>query len=284
MKTLRLAALILGASFLALAAPASTPTGSIEFEVRVTPSGGLAEPVRGLPFYLLRKSFRDIQKEASASVPKPNLDAFVDGLSVSKELKAWMKQHHSVSLAGEDFLRSLKPDDVLRVPEFWAAYLARNTVQTSFGFPTPKYHLRDRKRDPQKYARLKSEYRTAVRKYLAANPQSVDGMDLNLNSIDPSHQWTDLNARRVPEVRRRALDLAHTRYFVAQAETDLNGHGEMTGIPPGAYWLSTLEIEAQVGDARARWDFPVFVRPGPVTRIELSNFNAVEPSRPKPAP
>ena len=44
--------------------------GSIEFVARATPSGGLEEPVRGFPFFLLNRSFEDITKEADAAFPK----------------------------------------------------------------------------------------------------------------------------------------------------------------------------------------------------------------------
>ncbi len=84
-------------------------TGSIDFVARATPSGGLDEPVRGFPFFLLSKSFDEITREAEAAYPKPDFDAEVDKLQVSKELKAWMKKNHMMQLSGEDFIQKLKP-------------------------------------------------------------------------------------------------------------------------------------------------------------------------------
>ena len=55
-------------------APAS---GSIEFQARIQPTGGRLEPVRSLPFYLLRKSVADIHKEAEQAEPPTDLDGFV---------------------------------------------------------------------------------------------------------------------------------------------------------------------------------------------------------------
>jgi hypothetical protein len=49
--------------------------------------------VRGITFYLLRKSFDDIGKEAAVTYPLVAMDAFIDKLDVSKELKAWMKKN-----------------------------------------------------------------------------------------------------------------------------------------------------------------------------------------------
>lgn len=256
--------------------------GSIEFVARVTPSAGRAEPVRELPFYLLSKSFQDIRKEADATEPKPDLNAFVDKLEVSPELKAWMKREHSVSLSGEDFAHRLKVNDVMKVPEFFNAYLERNVGDRSLNFPQPKFRERDRTRDPAKYQKQVEEYHEAIRKFLEANPQSADAIEVSLMPIDPRPQWDRLLSQRLPVIRRRAANLAETRYLVARTETNLDGHAALLGIPPGDYWLSTLEIDATIGDIRLRWDTPVSVRPGEVTRVELSNSNAVEPHRPSP--
>ncbi len=262
--------------------PAGAQTGSIEFVARVTPSGGVAEPVRGLPFYLLTKSFQDIRAEADLSEPKPDLESFVDKLNVSPELKAWMKHNHSVSLSGEEFIQNLKAADILAVPEFFDAYLLHNAGNEAIGFPSPKYRERDRQKDPAKYDRQKQEYREAAKKYLIANPHSVDGMDLHLMPIDPSRAWHQLESKRLPVVRRRALDAAQSRYLVARTETDLEGRGVLRGIPPGNYWLGTLEIAAEIGDTWLAWDTPVAVRPGEETRIELSSVNALDLHKPAP--
>jgi hypothetical protein len=59
---------------------AGPKAGAIEFVARVTPTAGRAEPVRQLTFFLLRKSFADIQKEVEETEPKPDLDRFIEGL------------------------------------------------------------------------------------------------------------------------------------------------------------------------------------------------------------
>ncbi len=103
----------------------SAPPGSIEFEARAMPTGGRAEPVMRLSVSLLRKSFAEIQKEAEQSEEKTDLGKFVDALSVSKELKAWMKRTRSVELSGEEFYKRITTKDIFDVPEFSAAYMAR---------------------------------------------------------------------------------------------------------------------------------------------------------------
>jgi hypothetical protein len=258
--------------------PAKAQTGSIEFTVRATPASGIGEPVRGFPVYLLSKSFQDIQREAAASYPPADMNAFIDKLDVSKELRAWMKKNHWVQLSGDDFLKKLKPQDIVTVPEFRSAYLERSDGAISPDFPKAKYKPVDKKKDPAKYERLSKQYHEAVERYIEQNPQSKDGMDLDLMDVDPSAKWQEVTAKRGPEIRRRSMDLAQSKYFVAQTETNLQGEGFIDGVPPGTYWLSTLDLHAEVGDVRPQWDVAVTVRAGRTAHVLLSNVNAIQPS------
>jgi hypothetical protein len=251
-------------------------TGSIEFVAQATPASGIEEPVRGFPFYVLTRSYQEIQKEAQASDPAPNLDAFIDKLDVSKELKAWMKKNHSVQLSGDDFVDKLTPEDVVTIPEFYTAYLQRSQGAESPDFPKAKFKPVDKTKDPEKYDRLSAEYHQAVKKYIDQNPKSKEGMDVDLLDQDPTSKWQELVAKRTPEIRRRTMELAQSKYFVAQTQTNLQGQGFLNGIPAGTYWLSTLDLNAEVGDVRARWDVPVTVRPGQTARVVLSNVNSVQ--------
>jgi hypothetical protein len=267
------------AALLALTIPAAAQTGVIEFTVQATPASGRSEPVRGFPFYLLRKSYADIAKEAEASQPKADMDAFIDRLELSPEMKAWMKRTKSVSLSGPTFTHRVKIDDMMNVPEFYRAYIELNAGDLAIGFPTAKYREKDRLSHPQKYAKQKAEYRDAVRHFLASNPQSADALDLRLTDIDPSHRWEQIEAQRVAEIRRKKHEFAETRYLAGRADTDLEGNGSFRGLSPGQYWLSSLDLDASIGDVHLRWDTPVIVRAGETARIELSNINAVEPQR-----
>ena len=74
--------------------------------------------------------------------PKPDMDGFIDKLEVSPELKAWMKKNHWVQLSGEDFIHKLKPQDVMDVPEFYDAYINRNSGDETVNFPKPKLQAR----------------------------------------------------------------------------------------------------------------------------------------------
>lgn len=265
------------AALAALAAPAAAQNGTIEFVARVAPTGGVQEPVRGFPFFLLSKSFVQISKEVDAADPKPDMNAYIDKLDVSPELKAWMKKYHWIQLAGEDFIHQLKPDDILGVPEFRKAYMERNASDKDAAFPKAKVKPSDAQKNPEKFERLSKEYTDAVKKYIQQNPDSVDGIDLGLTDIDPYPKWQSLLGRRGPEIHRRALDLAQSKYLVAQTQTNLQGQGFINNVPPGTYWISTLDATADVGDVRPRWDVPVSVAPGQTEYVALSNVNSVPP-------
>lgn len=253
---------------------AAAQNGSLQFVARITPSGGIDEPVRSFPFYLLSKSYADIQKEAAVMAPGANMDAFIDGLDLSKEMKAWMKANQWVNLSGENFVKKLKPDDVMKVPEFLHAYVERMIGDSTVVFPTPKYKPEEKTKDPEKYARLRKQYLDSVRAFLVQNPTSTDGIDLSLEDVNPGHKWDMLKAQGQTDTRRETRQLAQAKYLIARADTDLQGQGYIRGLRPGTYWLTTLDVDATAGDARERWDVAVTVRPGGPTFLTLSNVNA----------
>lgn len=84
------------------------------------------------------------------------------------------------------------------------------------------------------------------------------------------------------ELHRHTIELAQSKYLIARTDTDLQGQGSLRGIAPGTYWLSTLDIVAQAGDARQRWDVRITVPPGKTSYVTLSNINAVQPPRATP--
>jgi len=270
--------ILLSAVALAFVLPASPQNGSIEFVAQATPTDGLQEPVRGFPIFLLSKSYEGICKEVSATTPPPDMDGFINKLDVSKELKAWMKKNHWVTLSGEDFIHKLKVPDVMDVPEFYKAYRERNAGDEASNFPDPKFKASDQQKHPEKYARLQKEYADAIRAFMEAHPESIDGIDGNLTDVDPSPKWNEIVGKHDTMVRQRGLNLAESRYLVARTETDLQGQGFLRGVPPGTYWLSSLNVAAEVGDAHPKWDVPVTVQPGKTEYVALSNANALPPS------
>jgi len=280
MKTVLGIALFLGLGILGFASGAAAQAGSIEFVARATPSGGLEEPVRGFPFYLLSKSFDDIEKEVDRASPKPEMNAFIDKLDskYSPELKEWMRKNQWVSLSGEDFTRKLSPTDILTVPEFRKAYMEQNAGDQSADFPKPKVKPSDQKKNPDRFAKLSAEYEETVRRYIDQHPSSIQGIDLNFREIDPGLRWNALVGKRLPDIHRRAIQLAQSTYLVARAETNLQGQGYVPSVSPGTYWISTLDEPAVVGDRRSMWDVPVTVRPGETEYISLSNGNAFRPA------
>jgi hypothetical protein len=280
MKSAVLAMVFSAVALLAVSPRAVAQTASIEFVARATPTGGLEEPVRGFPFYLLTKSYEDISKEVDAAYPPPDKNAFIDKLDVSKELKEWMKKNHWIALSGEDFTHKLKTADIMDVPEFFKAYMDRNSGDQAAGFPKSKAKPSDKVKDPAKFDKLTTEYMDAIRRYVTQNPMSIDGVDLGLEDINPGPKWDALVEKRVSDIRRQVPHLAQSKYLVARTVTNLDGQGFLRGIPAGTYWLSTLDVAALVGDARPRWDVAVTVKPGETAHVALSSVNAEPPPPP----
>ena len=268
-----------GCFFSLRAAPvAAQSAGNVEFVARVEPAGGEAEPVRQLTFYLLRKSVEDIRKEALQAAPFSTVDQYIDTLSVTPELKAWMRKHHSVRLTGEAFIKSLTADDIVDTPEFFTAYMTHNEAFRGVGFPEPKYKEKDKEANPEKYKDQKDMYEAAVRKYIGGHMSSLEGMDLELVDLNPYPRWEALVRKQRQTLDARAFQVAEQRYLVARTQTDLDGHGAFAGVAPGNYWIGMFGTEAISGDVRLHWDFPVTVRPGRTASVELSNVNAAPPS------
>jgi hypothetical protein len=267
--------LLTGLTFLLPAHLAAQSTGRVEFQARVAPTGGQPEPVRQLTFYLMRKSFEEIHVEALQSAPAPDLDKFVDTLEISPELKAWMKKHHSVQLSGEEFTKRLTPEDIVSIPEYFKAYMTHNAAYRGMGFPEPKIKEKDRKSNPEKFQAEKDQYEASVRKFIAASPDSVKGMDLELVDLNPNAKWLSIENKHAKMVDANAMQIAQERYVVARTETDLEGRGSFSNIAPGNYWIGMFGAEAISGDVRQHWDLRVTVRQGETASVELSNFNAV---------
>jgi hypothetical protein len=254
--------------------------GSIEFVAHVSPTGGHAEPVRGFTFYLLRKSFQDIRHEAEANEPAPNMEQFISGLTVSDALKSWMKKNKRVDLAGPDFPKAVTPEDVLGIPEFKEGYLTQNKGDRSVGLPKPKAREADREKNPRKYQKAVDDYLEALKKFIAANPDTLPTLEPALEKINPGPRWNKLVADRAARVHRQWLELAEYQYKAGQCDTDLEGRGKFDGLPAGDYWISTIEAQASSGDARVRWDVPVRIVAGRASSVELSNLNGIEPRTP----
>lgn len=272
------AGFLLSALLLAGTGFAQTATGSLEFTAHITPTAARPEPVRQFTFYILTQSYSDIVKEAEQKDPAPARDAFIDGLNFSPELRAWLKSHDTLDLSSPDIDTLLAPDDIIKVPEFLRAYQRANTGSVTMGMPKPKYTDDMRTQHPEKYEKLKQDYLTALTKFVRTHPESVSGIDLELDEVSPQRKWNALQNERRKRVQRAAPDLAQLKFLAAKVDTDLDGHAFVSGLPPGDYWISTLNLDADAGDMRVHWDVPVRIEAGQTTRAELSNLNTAEAS------
>ena len=268
---------ILAAAFcLAVPASAQTATGSLEFSAHITPTAARPEPVRQFTFYILTKSYTEIVKEAEGKDPVPQRDEFIDGLKISPELRTWLKNHDTLDLTSPDVDKLISPDDIINVPEFLLAYQRSNSGGVTKGLPKPKYTEADKTEHPEKYEKLRQDYLNALRKFIRSYPETVSGVELELDGVNPERKWATLQNDRRKRVERTAPDLAQLTFLAAKTDTDLEGHAAVSGLAPGNYWISSLNLQANAGDMRVRWDVPVKIEAGQTTRIELSNLNTTD--------
>lgn len=254
----------------------SGQTGYIEISARVSPTGGHAEPARGITIYLLRKSYEAIQKEADAAEPSPKMDDYIAGLELSPLLKAWMLKHQIVEFSGPAFPKAITGEDVWNIPEFKTAYMDRNAGDRTVALPKSHAREADKQKHPEKYQQDVQDYIAAFKQFVNTNPETLTTMYVALEEKDPGHRWKKILVDRNARVHHHALELAQVEYLAGQTDTDLEGRGRIDRLVPGNYWLSTLDNEAIAGDAHIRWDYQVHVSAGR-SNADLSNVNGMEP-------
>jgi hypothetical protein len=267
---------LIGVLSIAAGAHAQSDSGALEIAARITPSGARPEPVRQFTFYILTKSYSEIVREIEEKDPIPPREQFIDALKVSPELRAWLKGHDTLDLAEPDLDKLLTPEDILNVPEFLLAYQRSNRGGVTQGLPKPKYTEADKTEHPEKYVKLKQDYMSALKKFIRSRPETISGVELELEGVNPQHKWATLQNDRRKRVLRLAPDVAQIKFLAAKADTDLEGRAALSGLVPGDYWISSLNLDANAGDMRVRWDVPVTIERGKTSRVELSNLNALD--------
>jgi uncharacterized protein YnzC (UPF0291/DUF896 family) len=257
-------------------ARAQSDSGGLEIAAHITPTGARPEPVRQFTFYVLTKSYSDIVKEVEEKDPVPPRDQFIEGLKVSPELRTWLKGHEVLDLEQPDLDKLLTPDDILTVPEFLLAYQRSNSGGVTQGMPKPKYTETEKTDHPEKYEKLRQEYLAALKKFVRQHPTTISGVELELEGVNPQHKWAALQNDRRKRVQRVAPEIAQVKFLAGKADTDLEGHASIFGLVPGDYWISSLNLDANSGDMRVRWDVPVRIERGKTIRVELSNLNSID--------
>ena len=253
-----------------------TATGGLEFTAKVTPTAAKPEPVRDFTFYVLTKSYDDIVKDLDLREGPPSRDKFIDDLKISPELRDWLHKHDVMDITLPGFDKLLTPEDVLHVPEFLLAYQRSNSGGVTNGIPKPKYRDADKTENPARYEKQRQEYLSTLKKFIQSHPETVSGMELELDGVNPARKWADVQNSHRRRVQQLAPAQAQTTYLAAKADTDLDGHGQIQGLLPGNYWISSLGLTAAAGDARLQWDLPIKIEAGRTVRIELTNLNATD--------
>src|SRR5579884_3146010 len=131
---------------------------------------------------------------------------------------------------------------------------------------------------PARYEKQHTEYMTELKKFIQSHPETVSGMELELDGVNPARKWAEVVNSQKRRVQQMAPIEAQTKYLAVKVDTDLDGHALVSNLPAGDYWISSLGLTAAAGDVRLRWDVPVRVLAGQTTRLELTNLNAVNPN------
>ena len=257
-------------------ARAQAGTGALEITAKVTPTAAKAEPVRDFTFYLLTKSYREIVKDLDERDGPPAREKFIDDLKISPEMREWLHKHDVMDITLPGFDKLLTPDDVLHVPEFLLAYQRSNSGGVTNGIPKPKYREADKEENPERYEKQHQEYMTALKKFIQAHPETVAGMELELDGVNPARKWAEAQGGHRRRVEQLAPAEAQTKYLAAKIDSDLEGHARLSGLAAGGYWISSLGLTASAGDARLQWDVPIKIAAGQTLRIELTNLNATD--------
>jgi hypothetical protein len=269
--------LALGAfSFLAASLAAQSGTGAVDISARITPTGAHPEAVRQFALFILTKSYADIIKDIEGQDVLPSKEKFIDSQKVSPELKKWMKAHDVIDLTAPDVDQLFVPDDIMNIPEFFAAYQRANSGGVTVGLPKPKYRAADKDSNPDKYQKQKEEYLAETRKFIETHPSTTQGMQTELAAFNPKYAWDQLHSDHRRRVAQLGPDTAQVKFLAGKAETDLDGRALVTGLRPGNYWVSSLGMDAASGDRRLIWDVPFTVQAGQTIHLELSNLNAVD--------
>lgn len=255
---------------------AQNSTASVDITARVTPTAAQPEPVRQFTLYILTKSYAEIAKGVEEADPVPSRDEFIEGLKVSPELKKWLKDHDTLDLTAPDVDKLMKADDIIHTPELLMAYEHSNSGGVTNGFPKPKFKESEKTENPDKYEKDKQAYYATLKKFIIANPGTVSGMELELDTLNPQRKWAQVLNNQKKRVQKLAPEVAQTKFLAAKVQTDLEGHAFLRQLAPGNYWISSLNLDANAGDARVRWDVPVTIQAGQAFRIELTNLNATD--------
>jgi hypothetical protein len=255
---------------------AQNSAASLDITARVTPTAAQPEPVRQFTLYILTRSYAEIAKDVESGDPVPPRDEFIEGLKISPELKKWLKDHDTLDLTAPDLDKQLKADDIIHTPEFLMAYEHSNSGGVTNGFPKPKFKESEKTEHPDKYEKDKQAYYVTLRKFIIANPGTVSGMELELDTLNPQRKWAQMLSNQKKRVQKLAPEVAQTKYLAAKVQTDLEGHAFLRELAPGNYWISSLNLDANAGDSRVRWDVPVTIQAGQSFRIELTNLNATD--------
>jgi len=119
---------------------------------------------------------------------------------------------------------------------------ASNSGGVSSGIPKPKYADADKTEILRSTKKQVNEYLAALKKFIQAHPETVSGVELELEGVNPQRKWAAIQNERRKRVQRAAPDIAQTKFLAARADTDWTGEVR-----------SQASRRAITGSARSTW-------------------------------
>ncbi len=138
--------------------------------------------------------------------------------------------------------------------------------------------MKDEASNPEKFNEAKAEYKEGDPQIHRQDAGKHPGNRWRSDRNQPVHKMGAAETDQRRRLEKRTLEVAQTRYLVAQTDTNLDGRGIFAGLAPGSYWIGMLGMQAVSGDVRLRWDFPVTVRPGETAHVRV--VRNLTPSKP----
>jgi len=131
------------------------------------------------------------------------------------------------------------------------------------------------RRQSDRYKKQKDEYYAAYASFIRSHPETMSGMELELDGVNPQRKWEQIANDHKKHIQHLAPDVAQTNIC--------SKSGHRSGRPRRCFRIASRQLLDQFAESgcrrrntRVRWDVPVSINRAKPTRIELTNLNATD--------
>jgi len=124
--------------------------------------------------------------------------------------------------------KAATPDDILGVPELLSCYQRSNSGGVTAAFPKAEIPRRRQDGTTERYEKEHQGYLTALKKFIQSHPETVAGIELELDGINPGRKWAEAQNSYKKKVRSRRR-CKHKRNLAVRVDTNLEGRPTWRG-------------------------------------------------------